>query len=199
MRHPRARSNSGMTIVEMAISCVVLALVFGSLAMSLSSSRSVFERGSRTMTHEQDSSRVLRQVTDALRGADAASLPLVPPAPLSASTIDFQTQQGYQGKSWTWSPPRRIGYDAATGTVRRIDDFGLPGQKVTVWADNVPALLEGEIANGADDNGNGLIDEAGFCVTREGNMLVLRVTIAGQGQIDGDSTRTAEVRIALRN
>lgn len=199
MRRPPARPNSGLTIVELAVSSLVLALVFGSLAMALSSSRGAFERGSRTMTLEQDSSRVLRRVTDALRGADTASLPLVPPTPLSSTWIDFQTHQGYDGKTSTSSGPRRIEFDAAAGTLSWIDDFGLPQEVRTVWVRNVPALFAGETVNGADDNGNGLIDEAGFCVTREGDLLVLRLTVDGQGPLDGNAERTSEVRIALRN
>jgi hypothetical protein len=142
---------------------------------------------------------VLRQVVDALRGADAASLPLVPPTPLSSSTLDFQTQQGYTGQAWSWSGPRRIVFDPLAGTLSRVEDFGLPGENATVWARDVPVLFDGELANGVDDNGNGLIDEAGFCVTREGDLLVLRITVDSQGQVDGGNSRTAEVRIALRN
>jgi len=198
MRSPKLSRTSGMTIIEMAVTCLLMALVFGSLAMALASSRTVFERGSRTMTLEQDSSRILRRLTDALRGADAASLPLVPPSPLSSAVMDFQTQEGYDGKTWTWSGPRRLVFDPAAGTLSWIDDFGLPTEKQSVWARNIPALFDGEIANGADDNGNGLIDEGGFCITREGNLLVLRITVDGQGPVDGGSTRTAEVRIALR-
>jgi hypothetical protein len=59
MRHTQPRANAGLTLVEMSVSCLVMALVFGSLATALSSSRSLFERGSRTMTLEQDSGRVL--------------------------------------------------------------------------------------------------------------------------------------------
>lgn len=198
MRHPRVRPNAGLTLVELAVSCLVMALVFGSLASALSSSRTVFERGSRTMALEQDSGRVLRRVTDALRGADAASLPLVPLAPLSSRWIDFQTQQGYDGKAWTWSAPRRIEYDPADGSLSWIENQGLPGEDRTVWARNVPPLLEGETLNGADDNGNGLIDEAGFCVAREGDLLVLRLTVEFDGPVDGGQTRTTELRISLR-
>lgn len=188
MRPRELRPNAGLTLVEMAVSCLVMALVFGSLATALSSSRTVFERGSRTMSLEQDSGRVLRRVTDALRGADAASLPLVPASPLSSRWIDFQTQTGYDGKSWTWSAPRRI----------EFDQLSVPNEDATVWARNVPTLLEGEILNGADDNGNGLIDEAGFCVTREGDLLVLRLTVTPDSVVDGGQSRTTELRISLR-
>jgi hypothetical protein len=166
--------------------------------MALSSSRTVFERGSRTMSLEQDSGRVLRRVIDALRGADAASLPLVPITPLSSRWIDFQTQLGYDGKTLTWSGPRRIEFDPLAGTLSWIENQGLPSEDATEWARNVPALLEGEVLNAADDNGNGLIDEAGFCVTREGDLLVLRLTVEGQGAADGDQTRTTQVSISLR-
>jgi Tfp pilus assembly protein PilW len=198
MRHRKLRPNAGLTLVEMAVSCLVMALVFGSLATALSSSRTVFERGSRTMSLEQDSGRVLRRVTDALRGADAASLPLVPASPLSSRWIDFQTQQGYDGKAWTWSAPRRIEFDQVAGTLSWIENQGLPAEDATVWASNVPTLLEGETANGADDNGNGLIDEAGFCVTREGDLLVLRLTVEDDALVDGGQSRTTELRISLR-
>lgn len=198
MRSLVLRKNAGLTLVEMAVSCLVMALVFGSLATALSSSRTVFERGSRTMSLEQDSGRVLRRVTDALRGADAASLPLVPASPLSSRWIDFQTQKGYVGKTWTWSAPRRIEFDQAAGTLSWIENQALPNEDATVWARNVPTLLEGEVLNGADDNGNGLIDEAGFCVTREGDLLVLRLTIVNDGVVDGGQTRTTELRISLR-
>lgn len=198
LRSPKLRAAAGLTLVELAVSCLVLALVFGSLGLALSSSRTAFERGSRTMSLEQDSGRALRRVTDALRGADAASLPLVPMSPLSSRWIDFQTQTGYDGKSWTWSSPRRIEFDVLDGTLGWNEDQGLPSQTRTVWARNVPALLEGETLNGADDNGNGLIDEAGFCVTREGDLLVLRLTVERDGPLDGGQSRTTELRISLR-
>lgn len=198
MRPPHVRTSNGFTLVEMAVACLVMALVFGSLATALSSSRTVFERGSRTMALEQDSSRVLRRVTDALRGADAASLPLVPVSPLSSRWVDFQTQMGFDGKAWTWSGPRRIEYDPVDGCLAWIENQGLPSQERTIWARNVPAQLDGEALNGADDNGNGLIDEAGFCVTREGDLLVLRLTVEREGAVDGGQSRTTELRLSLR-
>jgi hypothetical protein len=122
----------------------------------------------------------------------------VPISPLSSRWIDFQTQQGYDGKAWSWSAPRRIEYDPLDGTLSWIENQGLPDEERTVWARNVPALLEGETLDGADDNGNGLIDEAGFCVAREGDLLVLRLTVEHDGPVDGGQTRTTELRISLR-
>jgi hypothetical protein len=188
-----------LTLVEVAMSSLVIALTFGSLATALSSSRALFESGSRAMSLEQDSGRALRKVVDALRGADAASLPLVPIAPLSASRIDFQTNEGYDGSGLAWSEPRRIELDVASGRLRWLQNPGEPSEQESGMAFGIPSLLEGETLNGLDDNGNGLIDEAGFCVTREGSLLVLRLTLQREpsgGQVE---VRTTAVRLNIRN
>ena len=64
---------------------------------------------------------------------------------------------------------------------------------------NVAALLEGELANGVDDNGNGLIDEAGFCVSREGENLTVRLSLLRLGPAEEVITRTQTTELALRN
>jgi hypothetical protein len=46
-----------------------------------------------------------------------------------------------------------------------------------VWSTAVAALLEGELANGLDDNGNGLIDEPGLAFTVDGNDVTVLLTL----------------------
>ncbi len=64
---------------------------------------------------------------------------------------------------------------------------------------NVREHLEGEIDNGADDNGNGLIDEGGLSFSLAGKTLTIRLTIQGihpKGQL---ISRTLETSLTLRN
>ena len=60
--------------------------------------------------------------------------------------------------------------------------------------------LEGEIGNNLiDDNGNGLVDEAGLCFDLDGERLNIRLTLErrmGDGTL---ITHTAQRTIALRN
>ena len=60
-------------------------------------------------------------------------------------------------------------------------------------------LLEGELANGLDDNGNGLIDENGAAFARDGRDLRLYLTLEGLARDGRPVTRTLETTIWARN
>jgi hypothetical protein len=67
---------------------------------------------------------------------------------------------------------------------------------LTHW---VRELLEGEEENGIDDNGNGLVDERGFCVERFGETLVVRLTLQRADAEGHLLTRTAVTSTRVRN
>ena len=85
---------------------------------------------------------------------------------------------GYDGSAVEWSTPHAISVDA-NGTIMISEDVGLASERATPWCSGVPALLDGEILNGIDDNGNGLSDEPGLCFTRSGSLLTIRFTLGG--------------------
>ena len=60
-------------------------------------------------------------------------------------------------------------------------------------------LLEGELPNGIDDNGNGLIDEPGFSIDFEGRAVNVRLSLERRGATGRNILRTAETRVRLRN
>ena len=69
----------------------------------------------------------------------------------------------------------------------------------TVLARRVRRLAEGEIANVADDNGNGLNDESGFCLQRQGDVMRVFLTLE---DIDGNGrrvTRSVSTSFRIRN
>lgn len=58
-----------------------------------------------------------------------------------------------------------------------IEDEGGPDERREVLATGVAEYASGEQANGLDDDGNGLIDERGLSFVRDGDALVVRVTL----------------------
>jgi len=64
---------------------------------------------------------------------------------------------------------------------------------------NVGRFLEGEDDGNGDENGNGLVNEPGFLIQRDGNLITLQLTLEeadGSGQL---TTRTSTTSVNLRN
>lgn len=196
---PPDRSRRGFTLVEVAISIGVLGLVFSTLSMFLGTAQDSYRAGSTAMNLETQGSRVIRRIVDALRPADDGSITAVPSAPFSASEIDFQTVTPYDGQQSTYSAPLRIGLDVAQGTVRWEENPGAASERRSTWSGGVTDYLEGEVFNGLDDNGNGLIDERGLCFSREGDLLTIRLTLATTDRHGKEVSRTWTAEILCRN
>ncbi len=64
---------------------------------------------------------------------------------------------------------------------------------------NVREFLEGELPGGGDENGNGLTDEAGFDIGRNGDVLTLRLSLEAVNSRGEVLVRTVETAIRLRN
>jgi len=196
--HARHSAHSGFTLIEVLIAVSLLALVLGSLGLANSSSRRAYRTGAVLMDVETRGTRILRELVDELRLADISSLSTVPAPPLSVSTVDFQTSQGFNGKRTQWSDPLRIQLDA-DGRVRIVESPGLAEERARVIGRSVPDLLAGETLDGTDENGNGLVDEAGLCFSRSGNMLTVRLTVQGVGPDGRTLTRTWVTNLHCRN
>jgi hypothetical protein len=68
----------------------------------------------------------------------------------------------------------------------------------SVLCRGVREMLEGEVPDGDDDNGNGVVDEAGFNVRRDGDVLVVRLSVEESSE-SGIVVRTLETSVRLRN
>ena len=67
-----------------------------------------------------------------------------------------------------------------------------------VWTSLVSPYLEGEIPNGMDDNGNGLIDEKGLSFVVDRNAVTIRLTL--DQLVDGRMvTKTVQTTVTCRN
>jgi hypothetical protein len=74
-----------------------------------------------------------------------------------------------------------------------------PEERRTVLVSGVTELFDGELANGADDNDNGLINEAGLSFSSDGNVVTLRLSCQRRGEGGRLLTKTAETAVRLRN
>ncbi len=190
-------TRSGLTIIEVSLSTAILGIVFAGLSIVLAASRRSMTSGSSVMDLEARGNRAMQRIVSALRTTDAVSVAAVPIAPFSAGEVTFQRNLGYQGQQTVWSTPNRL--SLAGGSITLTENQGLGNERATQWCSGVTPMLEGEILNGVDDNGNGLIDEPGLCFERAGALVTIRFTLSTSTP-DGEAlVRTWMTRILCRN
>lgn len=193
--------RSGFTLIEVMVAVGIFALLGASLSGVVRTMSNSYRSNLRRMSLDTDGGRMMVELIRSLRMAQRSSLSAVPAPPFSATGLTFRrTDRFVEGASATeWIDPERIVYDPVTGEVSWIEFAGLPTERVAHRCRGVAPLLEGEIANGLDDNGNGLIDEPGFCVELQGDVLTARFTLQGIDS-DGRTTQRTWIRsVECRN
>ena len=78
-------------------------------------------------------------------------------------------------------------------------DAGTAAQRDVVLCRYVREYLEGEIPNGSDDNGNGLMDERGFSADVADGVWTLRLTVERRDASGRLVTKTHETSVRPRN
>jgi type II secretory pathway pseudopilin PulG len=199
MKKRAKRKCRGFTVVEVLFVTGLLGLVLSTLAMFLGSAQNSYRASAASMNLETRGMRLVRRIVDALRSADGPSVSALPSAPFSASLVNYQLVLPYDGSQTGFSPPTRIRFDAVDGTVHWEESPGLPEERHAPWGGGVTPFAEGEVFNGLDDNGNGLIDESGLFFSREGNLLTIGLTLSEIGPNGTPSIRSWDARLLLRN
>ena len=127
----------------------------------------------------------------ALHAADAAEIATAARVAGLTTMVPF---------TYRWMPANRfVKRLIDEGVVVWTENEGVPGERRVIVCRGVRELLEGEIANGLDDNGNGLIDEPGFCVQVTGEVVTLRLTLDALDSDNRVLTKTVESSIWIRN
>ena len=131
-----SRSRRGLTLLELLISGTLLILILGGVGKTSLRGLRMFELNSANNEINGRAGRVIDRVVRALIAARsndvAAALETPAGAPtVWSTTLDFPTALEWSGGSAVWSATERISLE----------------------------FVPGEIDNGLDDNGNGLIDE----------------------------------------
>lgn len=191
--------RSGLTFIEITISMVLLVIIGFKASLLLGMAAEVGEQKTTRIVLEDQAMRVLDQVSFAVMGADRETLFPDPDSPTYTEIVDYNVSLGVQDGEVVWSDPERIEMSAAADQVVWTSRPGEVNERRVVWCNIVRPFLAGELPNGVDDNGNGLVDESGLNFTLQGNTVQIRLTLE-RTNADGDLiNETVETRVTLRN
>jgi hypothetical protein len=193
--HSRSRSG-GMTLVEMVMAATLFVAFASSVFLAVDLSSASYRTETVSARLDSLARETMDELSERLRGSDFDSITPEPqPAPASASSIDFQRSRGFAGGGPTWGPTERVAFEYEPadpddgvdndddglideGRLVWFENPELAGERRTVLCSHVSEALEGELpGNALDDNGNGLVDERGFCLEFVDDHLVARITL----------------------
>lgn len=213
-------SRRGSTLIEALIASAMLVMI-GSTALLVSETAT---RSFRTETQASEleiaARTALGKIAALLRSANAAAiLPPAVAAPQSLSQFDFRRSTGYDDvlDMVKWGDPERLTFEydpgdpddgvdndgdglIDEGRIVHIDNPDSADERRVVLCNWVSESLEGEIpGNLLDENGNGLVSEAGFCVVFDGSRATVRLTLERLDKYGNRICQTYERSIAMRN
>jgi hypothetical protein len=210
--------TAGFSLVELVIVAALMGVVLGAPLMIFRSA----ERMRSSVTTSVELRAMVRQTMDRIAGRlEGSSVGVIPQSALGAGlwspVVDFQVARGWNGAAVDWGPPERIALqpspeDPDDGLDNDTD--GLIDERIVVWSTDVgaaaqrdlvirrdvPERLAGETAgNGIDENGNGLLNEAGLSFEFVGEQVVIRLSLQGRDSSNATIVQSEERQIALRN
>jgi prepilin-type N-terminal cleavage/methylation domain-containing protein len=195
----RRRAAAGFTLIELMIVLALAAIVLFKAGVVVSQASRTVQRDSSEMVLEDRARLVLDQIAYAVMGANRRALvPENTVFPLHTTDLRYQVSLGIEDGEVVWSDPELIELDQARSRVVWVDKPEMAGERRVVWSNLVRDLLEGEVVNGLDDNGNGLVDEEGLSFVIEDDHVTIRLSLARFGE-RGESTRTVETTVTCRN
>ena len=187
------------------------------IGLALDTSISAFRMAEAESQMDQAAHRALEEIVRNISDAGAGTLGDATGA-FGSSDLSFRRAAVYDaaGEAIGWGTESQIGWRLEPGEVNDgvdndgdglIDegeifwllDVGEPTERSVVKVKNVAEYLGGEEPNLADDNDNGLIDEAGLDFQWDGAVLTVRLTLLAVGPKGAQLTRTVQTSTRLRN
>jgi len=191
--------RAGMTVTELAISMVLLVVVGFKSAMLLGMAADADSENTTRITLEDQAMRLVDQVSFAVMGANRATLFPDPESPTYTETVSYEVSLGVEDGVVVWSDKEEIRMAVEAEQVVWSSNPGEANERSVVWSNLVRPFLEGELPNGIDDNGNGLVDERGLNFTLQGNTVQIRLTLERVNAEGERIEETVETLVTLRN
>ena len=208
--------NQGYTILEMVISMALMLGVMGGVVTITKTSQSTHKTTKSLSSLTQDAHRALERISRELLESGPSTMPTRPTGPSGSSTLTYRTLESFTATGVIWGVLRTMelrdspldpddGLDNdANGLIDEkqivlVTDVGGAFETTEILARNVRKRLWGEISNGVDDNGNGLVDEPGLCFLMHGDTVGIHLTLEAPGPGGVTLRRTLETSTTLRN
>lgn len=210
-------------MVEMLLALLVAIVLIGAIGLTVSSGSSSYEQAMDSANVEAKARRMVERIAEELRNASRASIQVN----AAGDEIRYQRVLGFNAAGPVVSEVRAIRMrpdprdpvddidNDGDGSVDEqrleyVTDLAGPNEQVIAWGGSVREVLEGELDNGADDNGDGVIDTPGLHFTllgidpgppedREQMTITIRLTIEHTGAGQATNTRTVQTMIRARN
>jgi len=195
-RAPRARR--GLSLVEVLLALALLGIVLTKVGMVVSEASNAHRRESASMALEDQASALLDRISYAIVGARADNLnPGVAP-PFSTDSLTYQVSLGVEDGEIVLSDPEIIGL-GEDSELYWGQNVGEATERIVVWSRTVSELLEDELFNGVDDNGNGIQDELGLSFVVEQSRVTIRLTLERTDRNGHVTQVTQETMVTCRN
>jgi type II secretory pathway pseudopilin PulG len=189
-------SRRGWTLIELAIATTLLSVVLAKAVNVLRSAYGVIAVQTTSMAADDQARQSVDRIAKALMGAQRVTLwPSL--EGIHTTRVRYRTNAGSVGGEIDWAL-EEIAL-AEGGVIRWRTAPDRPEERGAVWAHGVRPLLEGEVSNGIDDNGNGLIDEEGLSFVVDGDGVIIRLSTERAELAGHPIVQTFERRVRCRN
>jgi hypothetical protein len=184
---------------------------------TLDSTGKTYVQGSAGTRVRSDARRTIDRIAAEFENGGLGTL-LPNPVGVAATDLVFQSATGVNvaDNSITFGPSTRLQILYETGEANNgLDDDGdglvdegrvvltrnylQAGEISITLVRGVAEYLEDEVAGGGDENGNGFVDERGFCMTLQGSLLFLRLTLQRPVGEARTVVGTVETAVRLKN
>lgn len=213
---PNRRATAGFTLIEMAFAASIAAGLFFAVAYTTLRASKAYDVGQTRGKLVAQGHQVLDRIVRQLEASILASYAPTPPAGAAVTTLTFRQASGFAGGALLQSNQHNIALQLETGELNDgvdnngnglIDEgqivwtqnVGQPDQTSVVLCHGVSALLQGEVANLGDDNGNLLVDEPGLVFVLQGNVLTIRLSLEAAGTDGQLVVKTVQTAVRIRN
>lgn len=198
MRFPPSSRRAGWTLIELSLASLLVVAVMTKAAFVMHTALGLAGDETASMAQEDLARSVIDRIALAVMGSDRGTL--IPQIEeVHSNSIKYTFSLGVENGAVVWSEPEQIRLGGTGQSVEWLENPGAAEERKAVWTNLVSPLLQGEVVNGVDDNGNGLVDEDGLSFVLEGERVVIRLTLR-RAEVDGRSVeQTVEAVVTCRN
>jgi len=197
MRHTRLHSQRGISLIEIMVAVGIFTGILGASTAFVQTTGDALTSGTSRSNLTTRANQLAERIADELMRAGLSTIS--PSDPAGGPVINYRRAMGYENGTATWGSPLRIEFRPDEDKVVWVRNPGLSSEQEVTWATGIRSYLEGEVANGTDDNGDGVVDERGLSFRLDDDVLTIMVSLEGRDPKGRTIVRSATTTIRLRN